>query len=145
MKITRISGPSGCGKSIAMSAICNNLESQGRAVLTALPGSTTASVLSMCSSPVPFAIFIPDYDPKLIDLAVLHAQQNLINAWCYIEVEEASILDPNDLLDDILPLSVTGHVYRMASASAGIITIAPDGLAPLELLIAADSEDGEHD
>lgn len=145
MKITRISGPSGCGKSIAMSAICNDLEQQGRAVLTALPGSTTAAILMMCNSPAPFAIFIPDYDPKLIDLPTPHAQPHLANVWCYVEVEEASMLDPNDKLDDILPLAVPRSFARDAAQSNGIITRAGADVAPLELVIAADSEGGDHD
>lgn len=142
MKTTHISGPSGCGKSIAMSAICNDLERQGRAVLTAMPGSTTAAVLAMCTAPVPYAIFIPDYDPKLIDLDALNARPELANVWCYVEVETM----PNDRLDDILPLTVAGHAHRLANSSAGIVTMASrDGLAPLALVIAADSEGGEYD
>lgn len=130
MKTTRISGPSGCGKSIAMSAICNELERQGRAVLTALPGSTTDDVLAMCTSPVPFAIFIPDYQPDLIDLDELNAQPGLRNVWCYVEVEE----DFDDDLDDVLPLPVTGRAAtNLAASSAGIVTAHDD------------SEGGHHD
>lgn len=162
MKITRISGKPLSGKCIAMTAIASDLQRCGKAVLqcTGGPtGSTTAGILQMCSKPVPFAVFLHDYDPERVDLDALNAEPSLDNVLCYVEIDETRLLevaccpkcgheftsgaedvDPNDPLDDILPISVPISFANDVAQSNGIVT-----LVPIELLIAADSEGGEHD
>ena len=142
MKITRIGGHDGYAKKLAISCIASGLEYQGRSVLNVAGNSTTAGNLQMCRSPVPFAIVIHDFDQAgRIDLEALCAEPRLQSVLCFVEQAPAM---PNDELDDVLPLAVPRKFSHDAAAhSNGIVTLA--GLAPLDLVIAADSEGGEHD
>ncbi len=144
MKITRISGQGGYESKIAMACIVSGLERMARAVLTCGPDSTTASILQMCSSPVPYAIVLNDFNPALVDLEELCSDPRLQRVLCFVEVKRYHEAMPDDKLDDILPLSVASRTApRLIRASNGIVTSA--SAVPVELLIAADSEGGEHD
>lgn len=162
MKITRISGKPLSGKCIAMTAIASDLQRSGKAVLECHGKATTAGILAMCTKPVPFAIMLNDFDPDLVDLDVLNAEPSLDKVLCYIEIDETKLAvlsvcpncgtvfnpaaDPDDKIDDVLPLRAVGDIPSLVRASDGIITAgAGRDVAPLELVIAADSEGGDHD
>lgn len=131
MKITRISGHDAYSTKIAMACIVANLERQGRAVLSVTGDSSTAGVLMMCRSPVPFAIMLHDFNPLQIDLEALAAEPRMQRVLCFVEQAPAMLNDP---LDDVLPITTnTTDVLRLISASAGILSR------------VADSEGGDHD
>lgn len=89
MKITRVSGPSGCGKTQAVRAIINSLECQGKAVLQVASDSTSASVIAMCTKPVPHTIIIEEFNPAgRISLDELNATPALDKVFCILVVDE---------------------------------------------------------
>ena len=133
MKITRITGSGGYETKIAMACIVSSLERQGRAVLICSGDSTTRGILMTCSSPVPFAIVLHDFNPRMVDLEELCSEPRLQNVLCYVEQSTALTVVPDDPLDDVLPLPAIGDVPRLVRASDGIVALVDD------------SEGGHHD
>jgi len=83
---------------VAADCIIDSLQHSGKAVLDCDADATTANILAICTSPVPYAIVLRD--ARRVDLEDLKAEPRLARTLCFV----AAPADPDDDLEDVLPL-----------------------------------------